>query len=111
LEQEGVIEKTGPFARNRVQRHLLTAGSLARATGQTATNAGREPEGAYEMIDGRFTEEQRNEVASPESWSQRGPSRKTSRRLDRAQPVPDREARAVAVFSAPGTGIPTEMSW
>jgi uncharacterized protein (TIGR03086 family) len=64
--QDGVIEKTGPTIGIAFADQLLHGWDLARATGQDTTM----PEGlagaAYQMIHGRFTDEQRKGVFKPE---------------------------------------------
>jgi uncharacterized protein (TIGR03086 family) len=63
---EGVIEKTGPSLGIAFCDQLLHGWDLARATGQDATMPGGLPEAAYEMIDGRLTDEQRKGAFKPE---------------------------------------------
>jgi uncharacterized protein (TIGR03086 family) len=63
---EGVIEKTGPSIGIAFSDQLLHGWDLATATGQDATMPAGLPEAAYEMIHGRFTEEQRKGVFKPE---------------------------------------------
>lgn len=64
--EPGVIEKTGPALGIAFADQLLHGWDLAVATGQDPTM----PEGlaaaAYELIHGRFTEEQRKGVFKPE---------------------------------------------
>jgi uncharacterized protein (TIGR03086 family) len=64
--EPGVIEKTGPSLGIAFSDQLLHGWDLARATGQDATMPEGLPEAAYEMIHGRFTEEQRKGVFKPE---------------------------------------------
>jgi uncharacterized protein (TIGR03086 family) len=64
--QEGVIEKTGPAIGIAFADQLLHGWDLARATGQDATMPEGLPEAAYEMIHGRFTDEQRKGIFKPE---------------------------------------------
>jgi uncharacterized protein (TIGR03086 family) len=64
--QEGVIEKTGPAIGIAFADQLLHGWDLARATGQDATMPEGLPEAAYQMIHGRFTDEQRKGVFKPE---------------------------------------------
>jgi uncharacterized protein (TIGR03086 family) len=64
--QEGVIEKTGPSLGIAFSDQLLHGWDLAKATGQDATMPEGLPEAAYEMIHGRFTDEQRKGVFKPE---------------------------------------------
>jgi uncharacterized protein (TIGR03086 family) len=63
---EGVIEKTGPALGIAFSDQLLHGWDLARATGQDATMPDGLAEAAYEMIHGRFTEDQRKGVFKPE---------------------------------------------
>ena len=64
--EPGVLEKTGPSLGIAFSDQLLHGWDLAQATEQDATM----PEGlataAYEMIHGRFTDEQRKGVFKPE---------------------------------------------
>jgi uncharacterized protein (TIGR03086 family) len=64
--EAGVIEKTGPAIGIAFSDQLLHGWDLARATGQDATMPDGLPEAAYEMIYGRFTDEQRKGVFKPE---------------------------------------------
>jgi uncharacterized protein (TIGR03086 family) len=64
--QEGVIEKTGPALGIAFADMLLHGWDVARATGQDATMPDRLPEAAYDVIHGRFTDEQRKGVFKPE---------------------------------------------
>ena len=64
--EEGVIEKTGPSLGIAFSDQLLHGWDLARATGQDATMPAGLPEVAYEMIHGRFTDEQRKGVFKAE---------------------------------------------
>jgi uncharacterized protein (TIGR03086 family) len=64
--EEGVIEKTGPALGIAFADQLLHGWDLARSTGQDATMPDGLPEAAYEMIHGRFTDEQRKGVFKPE---------------------------------------------
>jgi uncharacterized protein (TIGR03086 family) len=61
-----VVEKTGPALGIAFADQLLHGWDLARATGQDATMPAGLPEAAYEMIHGRFTDEQRKGVFKPE---------------------------------------------
>jgi uncharacterized protein (TIGR03086 family) len=63
---EGVIEKTGPSLGIAFSDQLLHGWDVARATAQDATMPAGLPEAAYEMIHGRFTEQQRQGVFKPE---------------------------------------------
>jgi uncharacterized protein (TIGR03086 family) len=62
----GVIERTGPSLGIAFSDQLLHGWDLARATGQDTTMPEGLPEAAYEMIHGRFTDEQRAGVFKPE---------------------------------------------
>jgi uncharacterized protein (TIGR03086 family) len=64
--EEGVVEKTGPSLGIAFSDQLLHGWDLAQATGQDATMPDGLPEAAYEMIHGRFTDEQRKGVFKPE---------------------------------------------
>jgi uncharacterized protein (TIGR03086 family) len=62
----GVIEKTGPSLGIAFSDVLLHGWDLAKATKQDATMPEGLPEAAYEMIHGRFTDDQRKGVFKPE---------------------------------------------
>jgi len=62
----GVIERTGPSLGIAFGDQLLHGWDLAMATGQNATMPEGLPEAAYQMIHGRFTEDQRKGVFKPE---------------------------------------------
>jgi len=62
----GVIEKTGPSLGIAFSDQLLHGWDLAQATKQDATMPKGLPEAAYEMIHGRFTDDQRKGVFKPE---------------------------------------------
>jgi uncharacterized protein (TIGR03086 family) len=64
--QAGVIEKTGPSLGIAFSDLLLHGWDLATATGQDATMPDGLAEAAYDMIHGRFTDEQRKGVFGPE---------------------------------------------
>ena len=64
--REGVIEKTGPALGIAFCDQLLHGWDLARATKQDATMPDGLAEAAYEHIQGRFTDEQRQGVFEPE---------------------------------------------
>jgi uncharacterized protein (TIGR03086 family) len=64
--EEGVIERTGPSLGIASSDQLLHGWDLATATGQDATMPDGLPEAAYEMIHGRFTDEQRKGIFKPE---------------------------------------------
>jgi uncharacterized protein (TIGR03086 family) len=62
----GVIEKTGPSLGIAFSDQLLHGWDLAKATQQDATMPDGLPEAAFEMIHGRFTDDQRKGVFKPE---------------------------------------------
>ena len=62
----GVIERTGPSLGIAFSDQLLHGWDLATATNQDATMPAGLPEAAYEMIHGRFTDDQRKGVFKPE---------------------------------------------
>lgn len=62
----GVIEKTGPSLGIAFSDQLLHGWDLAQATEQDATMPDGLPEAAFEMIHGRFTDDQRKGVFKPE---------------------------------------------
>jgi uncharacterized protein (TIGR03086 family) len=64
--EPGVIEKTGPSLGIAFSDQLLHGWDLAKATGQDTTMPAGLPEAAYEIIHGRFTEDQRKGVFKPE---------------------------------------------
>jgi uncharacterized protein (TIGR03086 family) len=64
--QEGVIEKTGPAIGIAFADQLLHGWDLARATDQDATMPDGLAEAAYDVIHGRFTDEQRPGIFKPE---------------------------------------------
>jgi uncharacterized protein (TIGR03086 family) len=64
--EPGVIEKTGPSLGIAFGDMLLHGWDLARATGQDATMPDGLAEAAYQMIHGRFTDDQRKGVFKPE---------------------------------------------
>ncbi len=64
--EDGVIEKTGPSLGIAFSDQLLHGWDLAKATNQDTTMPDGLPEAAYEMIHGRFTDEQRKGVFAPE---------------------------------------------
>jgi uncharacterized protein (TIGR03086 family) len=63
---DGVIEKTGPSLGIAFSEQLLHGWDLARATDQDATMPDGLAQAAYDMIHGRFTDEQRKGVFKPE---------------------------------------------
>jgi uncharacterized protein (TIGR03086 family) len=62
----GVIERTGPSLGIAFSDLLLHGWDLARSTEQDATMPEGLPEAAYQMIHGRFTDDQRKGVFKPE---------------------------------------------
>jgi uncharacterized protein (TIGR03086 family) len=64
--QEGVIEKTGPAIGIAFADMLLHGWDVARTTGQDATMPDGLAQAAYDVIHGRFTDEQRKGVFKPE---------------------------------------------
>ncbi len=66
FSKPGVIEKTGPSLGIAFADQLLHGWDLAKATGQDAKMPAGLPEAAYEMIHGRFTDDQRKGVFKPE---------------------------------------------
>ena len=64
--EPGVIEKTGPSLGIAFSDQLLHGWDLAKATGQDSTMPAGLPEAAYEMIHGRFTDDQRKGIFKPE---------------------------------------------
>ena len=66
FSEPGVIEKTGPSLGIAFADQLLHSWDLAKATGQDTTMPDGLAEAAYEMIHGRFTDEERVGVFKPE---------------------------------------------
>ncbi len=64
--EDGVIARTGPALGIAFSDQLLHGWDLATATEQDATMPAGLPDVAYEMVLGRFTDEQRNGVFKPE---------------------------------------------
>lgn len=62
----GVIDRTGPSLGIAFSDQLLHGWDLATATDQDATMPEGLPEAAYQMIHGRFTDDQRKGVFKPE---------------------------------------------
>ena len=62
----GVVEKTGPSLGIAFSDQLLHGWDLAKATAQETKMPDGLAEAAYEIIHGRFTEDQRNGVFKPE---------------------------------------------
>ena len=65
FSEPGAIEKTGPALGIACADQLLHGWDLARATGQDATMPEGLPAVAYDMINGRFSDEQRRGVFKP----------------------------------------------
>jgi uncharacterized protein (TIGR03086 family) len=61
-----VIDKTGPSLGIAFSDQLLHGWDLAKATGQDTTMPDGLPEAAYQMIHGRFTDDQRKGMFKPE---------------------------------------------
>jgi len=66
FSEPGVIEKTGPSLGIAFSDQLLHGWDVAKATNQDSAMPEGLPEAAYDMIHGRFTEEQRKGVFKPE---------------------------------------------
>jgi uncharacterized protein (TIGR03086 family) len=64
--EPGVIEKTGPSLAIASGDMLLHGWDLAKASGQDATMPDGLPEAVFQMIHGRFTDEQRKGIFKPE---------------------------------------------
>jgi uncharacterized protein (TIGR03086 family) len=64
--EAGVIDKTGASLGIAFSDQLLHGWDLARATGQDETMPAGLPKAAYEIIHGRFTDEQRKGIFKPE---------------------------------------------
>jgi uncharacterized protein (TIGR03086 family) len=64
--EDGVVEKTGPALGIAFSDQLLHGWDLAKATGQDATMPEGLAQEAYEVIHGRFTDEERKGVFGPE---------------------------------------------
>jgi uncharacterized protein (TIGR03086 family) len=64
--QDGVIEKTMPALGIAFADVLLHGWDVARATGQDAHMPDGLPQAAYDVIHGRFTDEQRKGIFKPE---------------------------------------------
>jgi uncharacterized protein (TIGR03083 family) len=64
--EEGVIERTGPSLGIAFADQLIHGWDLAKATGQDATMPDGLAEAAYEMLEGRLTDEQRKGAFKPE---------------------------------------------
>ena len=75
FRQPGVIEKTGPAIGIAFADQLLHGWDLATATGQDATMPDGLADAAYNMIHGRFTDEQRTGVFKPAVPTRAGASR------------------------------------
>lgn len=64
--EEGVLERTGPALGIAFADQLLHGWDLARATGEDTTMPAGLAEAAYQMVYGRFSDEQRPGVFGPE---------------------------------------------
>ena len=64
--EPGVIDRTGPSLGIAFSDQLLHGWDLARATEQDSTMPAGLPEAAYQMIHGRFTDDQRQGIFKPE---------------------------------------------
>jgi uncharacterized protein (TIGR03086 family) len=64
--EPGVVEKTGPSLGIAFSDQLVHGWDLATATGQDASMPDGLAQAAYDMIHGRFTDEQRTGVFKPE---------------------------------------------
>ena len=64
--EPGVIEKTGPALGIAFSDQLLHGWDVATATGQDTTMPEGLPDAAYEMIHGRFSDDERKGVFKPE---------------------------------------------
>jgi uncharacterized protein (TIGR03086 family) len=64
--EPGAIDKTGPALGIAFSDQLLHGWDLAVSTGQNSAMPEALPEAAYEMIHGRFSDEQRRGVFKPE---------------------------------------------
>jgi uncharacterized protein (TIGR03086 family) len=64
--EDGVIERTGPSLGIALSDQLLHGWDLAQASGQDATMPDGLAQAAYDIIHGRFTDEQRKGVFGPE---------------------------------------------
>jgi uncharacterized protein (TIGR03086 family) len=63
---DGVIEKTGPSLGVAFSDMLVHGWDVARSTRQDATMPAGLPEAAYDIVHGRFTDEQRKGLFKPE---------------------------------------------
>ena len=66
FSEPGVIDKTGPSLGIAFSDQLLHGWDLAKSTAQDTTMPDRLPEAAYQMIHGRFTDDQRKGIFKPE---------------------------------------------
>jgi uncharacterized protein (TIGR03086 family) len=65
FREPGVIEKNGPALEIAFADQLLHGWDLARGTGQDSTMPAGLPAAAYQMIHGRFTDEERQGLFKP----------------------------------------------
>jgi uncharacterized protein (TIGR03086 family) len=63
---DGVVERTGPSLGVAFSDQLLHGWDLAKATEQDAAMPDGLPEAAYQMIHGRFTDDERKGIFKPE---------------------------------------------
>lgn len=66
FDEPGVLDKTGPALGIAFSDQLLHGWDLARATGQDDTMPEGLPDAAYDLIHGRFTDDERKGVFKPE---------------------------------------------
>ena len=66
FSQEGVLEKTGPALGIAFSDLLIHTWDLARATGQDASMPAGLAEASYQLIHGKFSDEQRKGMFKPE---------------------------------------------
>jgi len=66
FSQDGVIEKTGPALGIAFSDLLIHTWDLARATGQDATMPDGLADASYQLIHGKFSDEQRKGMFKPE---------------------------------------------
>ncbi len=64
--EAGAVDKTGPALGIAFSDQLLHGWDLARATGQDATMPAGLPDAAYELLHGRFSDDERQGVFKPE---------------------------------------------
>jgi uncharacterized protein (TIGR03086 family) len=64
--EPGVVERTGPSLGIAFSDMLLHGWDVAKATGQDAAMPEGLPDAAYDLVHGKFTDEQRKGVFKPE---------------------------------------------